>query len=206
MGCCQASGISTNEICQTLSKLDLALESEKSSQHFDYIQSGPTDRPVPKYGSFDLYSLYSIDSKICEFSYGERLLCTHQPTGTIREIIVFNNVVLKENVIDYILNVGVKLMNHNHQSLIKVFQLSEDDKNIAIVTEICGETSLEKILKGKLSGKVSVEYLNQIIEGIIEYKKIGIFLHNFLISEIFLQNEKIKISPLAILSSEIEKN
>lgn len=208
MGCCQTSTLSTSDQVCLYSHNDKisCQESVFDSINLTDIPIKPCARmsePPPRiYSSEDITSIYSLGNRISSVFYGERYFCIHNPSESIKEIIILKKLEMAPRTIDKILNSSNKLQSQNSENLVKIYYIGEDDRCINIVTEACSELNLADFIRTKCIQKcLAVKMMEQMIRGIIKCHECGIVLQFLTDREVFVINGQAKISPLVLLNS-----
>ncbi|OMJ75246.1 hypothetical protein SteCoe_25642 [Stentor coeruleus] len=208
MGCCQTSTLSTSDQVCLYSHNDKisCQESVFDSINLTDIPIKPCTRmsePPPRiYSSEDITSLYSLGNRISSVFYGERYFCIHNPSESVKEIIILKKLEMAPRTIDKILNSSNKIQCQNCENLVKIFYIGEDDKCINIVTEACSELNLADFIRmNKIQKTMAVKIIEQMIRGIMKYHECGIVLQFLTDREVFMINGQAKISPLVLLNS-----
>ncbi|OMJ87811.1 hypothetical protein SteCoe_10372 [Stentor coeruleus] len=208
MGCCQTSTLSTNEqVClYSHNEIISCQESIFDSVNNIDLTSKPyykiSEPPTRLFASDDITSIYSLGNRICPIFYGERYFCIHNPSETVKEILILKKLEMSLKAMDRILDNTFKLQANSNDSLVKIFYIGEDDRCINIVTEPCADMNLADFIRiNRIQKNLAVKLLEQIIKGVAKYHECGIVLQYLTDREVFIINGQAKIHPLVLLNA-----
>ncbi|OMJ82845.1 hypothetical protein SteCoe_16378 [Stentor coeruleus] len=208
MGCCQTSTLSTSEqVClyqqnDNVSKSESFFNSSSQMEHAGKPLRQISETPTRAHHIEDISSCFSLGNHISSIFYGNRYSCIHIPTDTAKEIIILKKSEISLKVMDKILDNAYKIKNQEHENLIKIFHIGEDDQFIKIVTEPCIETNLSDFIRKNIIQKnKAVNLMKDILRGIRVYHECEIILQYLTDREVFIINNQAKISPLVLLNA-----
>lgn len=208
MGCCQNSTLCTNEqICLYSQNDSLSRQESIVYPATSYETAGKSNNrisePPTRLLSLDsITSLYTITTRISSVFYGERYSCIQTSSNSIKEIIILKKLEMSPKTISKILSSCSNLKPQDHENLLKILFVGEDEKCISLVTEPCSEGNLGQFIKkGPIKKRKAVEILKQILKGITVYHSYGIILQYLTDREVFIIENQAKISPLILLSA-----
>ncbi|OMJ86481.1 hypothetical protein SteCoe_11974 [Stentor coeruleus] len=208
MGCCQNSTLCTNEqIClysqnDSISRQESAFNPTSSYETIGKLNNRISEPPTRLLSSDSLTSLYTITTRISSVFYGERYSCIQTSSNSIKEIIILKKLEMSSKTISKILSSCSNLKNQDHENLVKILFVSEDEKCISLVTEPCSEGNLGQFIKkGLIKKRKAVEILQQILRGIMVYHSYGIILQYLTEREVIIIENQAKISPLVLLNA-----
>lgn len=208
MGCCQTSTLSTSEQVCLYQHNDNVSKSESFFNSSGQVEPAGkpcrhiSETPTRAHHIDDISSSFSLGNHISSIFYGNRYSCIHIPTDTAKEIIILKKIEISQKIIDKILDSAYKIKLQEHENLIKIFHVGEDDQFINIVTEPCTEINLSDFIrKNTIQKNKAVAFMQQILRGIRVYHECGIILQYLTDREVFIINGQVKISPLVILNA-----
>ncbi|OMJ91642.1 hypothetical protein SteCoe_5796 [Stentor coeruleus] len=208
MGCCQTSTLSTSEQVCLYQQNDNVSKSESFFNSSGQIEPPGkpcrqiSETPTRAHRIEDISLSYSLGNHISSVFYGNRYSCIHIPTDTAKEIIILKKQEIYPKIINKILDSVNKIILQDHENLIKIFHVGDDDQFINIVTEPCTEMNLSDFIrKNMIQKNKAVTLMQHILKGIQVYHECGIILQYLTDREVFIINGQAKISPLVLLNA-----
>ena len=207
MGCCQSSTVSnSDQVTVELSKEHL----NKQDSMIDTIQvSYIPDIQLLRFenqktstpSSPDTFN-YSLGAKIVTNSIINRYSCIQSQSGLIKEALIIKKSALFQTDCKKLIENSVKLSQFPSENLIKVLFVSEDRDYVKIVTDHCGNKSLDEVAQdNKIPFSPALTFIKQIMQGVMQFHKLGIILKHLTEKDVFLVNNSVKIS----ISATIQK-
>ena len=207
MGCCQSSTVSnSDQITVELSKEHLS----KQNSLIDTIQvsyipdiqllrfeNEKTSTPT----SPDTFS-YSLGVKITSNSIINRYSCIQSQSGQIKEALIIKKSAIFQTDCEKLIENSIKLSQFSNENIVKILYVSEDKDYVKIVTDHCGNKSLDEVTQdNKIPFGPALTFIMQIMQGVIQFHKLGIILKHLTDKDVFLVNNSVKIS----ISATIQK-
>ena len=207
MGCCQSSTVSnTDQVTVELSKEHLnKQDSMIDTIHISYIpdiqllrfENEKTSTPT----SPDTFS-YSLGAKITSNSIINRYFCIQSQSGELKEALIIKKSALIQTDCENLIETSIKLSQFSNENIIKVLYVSEDRDYVKIVTDHCGDKSLDEVTQdNKIPFGPALTFILQIMQGVAQFHKQGIILKHLTDKDVFLVNNSVKIS----ISATIQK-
>jgi hypothetical protein len=210
MGCCQSSTVSNNDqVTVELSKEQL----NKQDSLIDTIQvnyipdiqllrfeNQKTSTPT----SPDTLS-YSLTGKISSYSTINRYSCIQSNSGQLKEAIIIKKSTLFQTDCEKLIENTLKVSQFCQENIVKVLFVSEDKDYVKIVTDPCGEKSLDDVTSNnKIPFGPALTFIKQIMQGIMQFHKLGVILKHLTEKDVFLVNNSVKISVSAMVQKMSE--
>ena len=146
--------------CVSLTKKSISVENKYKTDEFSVLSSN-----YIKLNTKEFSKVYSVGRPLGKGSSGEVRFCTHNKTGSLRAVKIFNkNTLMSTESKKNFLNEVNILKILDHPNIIRVYEFFEDLTTFYIIMEYCrgGELFDEMIKEKKYTEKECAQIMKQI--------------------------------------------
>lgn len=200
MGCCQSSTVSNNDqVTLELSKehqikQEAGFDSTPSSYipeiHLLKFDNLKTSTPTSPDGTY-----YTLGHKLSSYSLINRFTCTYNNSTHTKEAIIIRKSAILTKDCEKLIENSAKVSQSQCENIVSVFYVAEDKDFVKIITEACGEKTLETLALGnKIPFGPALAFIKQIMQGVLQFHKLGIILKYLSEKDIYLISNSVKIN------------
>lgn len=203
MGCCQSSTVSSNE------QVTLELSKEHQTKQESAFDSPPLsyipeihllkfDDPKSSTQPSPDGTYYTLGHKLSSYSLINRFTCTYNQSSQAKEAIIIRKSAILTKDYEKLIENSSKVSQFQCENIVSVFYVAEDKDFIKIITEACGEKTLESLaLSTKIPFGPAITFIKQIMQGVMQFHKLGIIIKYLTEKDIYLISNSVKISVSA---------